>query len=143
MIEYSFIKSVTDEDVQDLNTLLEQLTGKEQNLTPETVQETMNGGDLAVARDTKNNRIVGTASLFRFPTLLGVDGCIENVIVNRGYRNRGIGGTLMNMLFKKAEEYGWHQVEWTSGDYRTEARNFYRKIPGITHRPQTRYTKKN
>ena len=138
---YEFLKEVSDSDIADLDCLLKQLTTPDRPLTRESVMETISSGDLLVARDTETGKIIGTVSLFRIPTLLGVDGCIENIVVHTDYRKQGIGRILMEMVFEKSRCYGWHKAEWTSGDYRTEAFNFYRKIPEVKYRPQTRYTK--
>ena len=142
MITYQFLKQVSKSDVSDFALLLEQLTEPEYILTQRMVQETICGGDVLVARDMdSDSKIIGTVSLFKIPTLLGVDGLIENIVVDKKYRRRGIGQTLMEKMFEKARGYGWHRVEWTSGDYRTEALSFYRKIPKIVYRPQSRYVK--
>lgn len=141
MITYHFIRSVSDRDVEQLSTLLLQLTTLKNPLTQEVVEATMNRAVLLVARDEEaDSKIVGTASLFLLPTLLGLDGLIENVVVDSGYRHQGVGKRLMDMLFERTASCGAHNAEWTSGDYRKEALSFYRGLPGVTHRSQSRYT---
>jgi ribosomal protein S18 acetylase RimI-like enzyme len=78
-----------------------------------------------------NGRIIGSCYICIIPNLTynGKSiGYIENVIVDKNYRKRGIGKKIMEMAIEYAKENNCYKVVLQSGKKRVEAHKFYEKI---------------
>ena len=84
---------------------------------------------LLLARDrTQSNRIVGCLALatFRIPT--GLRAWIEDVIVDRETRGKGIGEALSREAIRIAQARGARTIELTSRPSRETANRLYRRL---------------
>lgn len=85
------------------------------------------GTRLLLARDEEGT-VVGTLTLvlFRIPT--GVRGWVEDVVVDRGARRKGIGRALLARAVELAAEAGARTVDLTSRPERDEANRLYQQV---------------
>ncbi len=124
-MEYKFavrIFEINQQDLEDINSLLPQLSERARALNFRALNAILEHGYFLVARDT---RIVGMATLVPVIIPMGRFGRIEDVVVDKNWRGRGIGKTLIERLLKKARELGMHHVDLTSNPQRTEANQLY------------------
>jgi GNAT superfamily N-acetyltransferase len=78
-----------------------------------------------------NGKIIGSCYICIIPNLTynGKSiGYIENVIVDKNYRKKGIGKKIMEMAIKYAKENNCYKVVLQSGIKRVEAHKFYENI---------------
>lgn len=79
-----------------------------------------------VARDA-GGQIVGVATLATFPIPTAVRAWVEDVIVDEGSTNGGIGRLLLDAMVARARELGAKTVDLTSRPSREAANHLYRK----------------
>ena len=78
------------------------------------------------------NNIVGMALFYnRFSTWKGPSIHLEDLIVTKKFRQKGIGKALYNKVLEFALNHGKQRVEWVVLDWNTPAINFY-KSTGAT-----------
>ncbi|MFV0530470.1 MAG: GNAT family N-acetyltransferase [Flavobacteriales bacterium] len=75
-----------------------------------------------------DNQIVGMALFYyRFSTWKGRTLHLEDLIVDKKYRQKGIGEQLFNAVLKIAQEQNVGRMEWEALEWNTPALNFYKK----------------
>ena len=87
------------------------------------------GHELLVAEE--EGKAVGTMMLFIMPNLShgGLPWAgVENVMVDAGYRRRGIGKLLMDYALAQAKKAGCYKIQLISDKSRTPAHKFYRAL---------------
>ena len=72
--------------------------------------------------------IVGTATLGTFQSPTGKHGWIEDVVVDKDYRHKGIGKALTEACLEKARELGLKEVNLTSNPSRVAANGLYQSM---------------
>jgi ribosomal protein S18 acetylase RimI-like enzyme len=79
--------------------------------------------------------IVGFVNLTTRKTILhsGLSGLIDELIVAKSYRGKGIGKQLLSSAIKKSRQLGCCEVEVSTEKANTKAREFYRQC-GFTER---------
>ena len=82
---------------------------------------------LLLARDAEG-RVVGMLTLALFPIPTGVRAWIEDVVVDRGARGRGIGARLTQAALVLAQADGARTVDLTSRPSREEANRLYARL---------------
>ena len=76
----------------------------------------------------KENLIVGIALIYyRFSTWKGKTIHIEDLIVTKNFRNKGIGNLLFERVINYANEMKVKRVSWEVLDWNTNAIDFYKK----------------
>ena len=114
-----------------INKLLPQLTTYNIKLTENDLSQIIESGNtsllLAVDLDAEN-AIVGMLCivLYRIPTALNAR--IEDFIVDKKKRGKGIGEKLLEYAINYAKEAGVSKIELTSNPHRLEANNLYQKL---------------
>ncbi len=78
--------------------------------------------------DDAGGCILGSATLGTFMTPTGVHGWIEDVVVDRDARRRGIGRALTQACLDKARELGLREVNLTSRPARQAANQLYQEM---------------
>ena len=78
--------------------------------------------------DDENGRILGSATLATFITPTGTHGWIEDVIVDRDARRRGIGRALTEACLEKARQISLREVNLTSRPSREAANKLYQEL---------------
>lgn len=87
------------------------------------------GTSLLVARDpARGDAIVGSLTLvtYRIPT--GVHAIIEDVVVDRDARGRGVGAALVNRALELAHSLGVRNVDLSSRPSREAANRLYQRL---------------
>ena len=124
-MEYKFVArifEINQQDLEDINALLPQLSERVRALNFRALNAVLEHGYFLVARDT---RIVGVATLVPVFIPMVMSGRIEDVVVDRNWRGRDIGKTLIKHLLEKARELDMHHVDLTSNPRRAEANRLY------------------
>ena len=78
--------------------------------------------------DDENSTILGSATLATFITPTGNHGWIEDVIVDRTVRRRGIGRALTEACIEKGHQIGLREVNLTSRPSRKAANQLYQEM---------------
>ncbi len=131
-IEISVIHEVTDGLTEAINRLLPQLSPSHVLLTQEALTQivTSQGCTLLIARETKpgESQIVGTLSLVTSPLLSGVRAKIEDLVVDKAWRGRGVGEALVREALSQATALGVRTVDLTCRPSREGANHLYRRM---------------
>jgi len=128
-MEIICVTEVTDEIVEAFKYLIPQLSSSSAIPGREQLAEIAANDTLFIARDPEQGgRIVGSLTLvtFRIPT--GVRSWIEDVVVDRALRGRGIGEALTRAALDRAAELGARTVDLTSRPSREAANRLYVKV---------------
>lgn len=124
------VTKVDRDVVGTLASLIPQLSEKHQPPTHADVVEIVQSEavKLFVARDISNNSIVGCLTLvvFRIPT--GKRAWLEDVVVDKAYRGRGIGRHLCNKAIDVARQAGVEKIDLTSYPSRKAANRLYQSM---------------
>ena len=76
----------------------------------------------------KDNTILGTALYyFKYSTWKGRCLYLEDIVVNEGHRNKGIGSALFNAVKQTAERLKLKRMEWQVLEWNEPAIAFYKK----------------
>jgi GNAT superfamily N-acetyltransferase len=85
---------------------------------------------ILVAED-RGEFAVGTADVLVVPNLTH-DGApwalVENVVVDPGWRRRGVGRALIKRAVRVADDAGCHKLQLTSSNHRDGAHRFYERL---------------
>lgn len=84
----------------------------------------------------KEKEIIGIALLIEVQTLSRKAGFLEEVIINKQYRNKGIGYFLILEILKIAKKEKLDCIECVTSNYNKEALSMYKKA-GFVERKQT------
>ena len=113
-------------DIFFINNLLRQLNPDARPVTIKSVMKlTREPFTKIVIAKNEKKEIVGMASLHIVPTLLGLKGIIENVVVDEKHHRKGYGKRLMNKLIEFARGKGVERIELTSKPERHSANKRY------------------
>ncbi|WP_287898415.1 GNAT family N-acetyltransferase [Arthrobacter sp.] len=126
-IEVAIVGSLTDNDLQQLEALLSQLsTGA--TFVRERVQSMVDtpGVDLFAARD--DGRIVGMATLVTFPLVTGWRGIVEDVVVSHQARGRGIARLMLAEITAESSRRRLRTLDLTSRPSRESALRLYESV---------------
>ncbi|HYM95438.1 MAG TPA: GNAT family N-acetyltransferase [Chitinophagaceae bacterium] len=75
-----------------------------------------------------DNKIAGFALYYiRYSTWKGQTMYLEDIIVTREMRGKGIGNLLMERLIEEPKEKGWKRILWQVLGWNEPAINFYKK----------------
>ncbi len=74
-----------------------------------------------------NTVLIGMASIHFYETMMDKKGIIENVVVDKEYRKKGIGDILTDMLIDKARKEKVDYIDLTSNSKRIDAIDMYKK----------------
>ncbi len=135
------VRNAVDKDIPRILELYNDLTSvvstdeEETDTAATDVQHVFNeirnmpGHELLVAEE--NNSVIGSMVLLIVPNLSHGAlpwAIIENMIVDRHYRRRGIGKLLMEYTINRARQAGCYKVQLLSNKKRTEAHRFYESL---------------
>lgn len=130
------IRCATYDDIPRMTELLGELFAIEDDFTID-IQKQFTGLDLLletpnvtvlVAESDQRVIAMATLQILISTAMGGYVGLIEDVIVNKSYRSRGIGKKLIQALIKEAEKKGLKRLA-LGADHRNEsASEFYKKL---------------
>jgi len=84
---------------------------------------------LFIARDTKlYNKIVGTITLVLYLTPTGIHAQIEDLVVEKKSRRKGIGRALVKTVLRKAQMMKANHIDLSSRPFRKEANRLYYQL---------------
>lgn len=114
-----------------LNNLLKQLDSDATPLTKTDVEEMINSSAnyLFIARRIDNREIVGMLTLIVYRIPVWKKGWLEDLVVDRAYRNKGIATKLIYHAIEMAKSKGVISLNLTSHRTRkVEANKFYKHL---------------
>ncbi len=121
------LRELTDADAEAIASLLVQLSASAEFDRARTEAVIAHEAtDLLVARDF--GRIVGTATLVTAPSLTGLRGHVEDVVVDEAERGRGIARLLLEHMTQLAQERGLRTLDLTSRPSRESALRLYESV---------------
>ena len=136
MQQKSFIRDAMESDIDDLIGLLEQLFSIEKDFTfdPEKHRKGLKlmfdgcGKHRAVKVALEKNKIVGMCTIqTRISTATGtIAAVIEDLVVDKGCRGKGIGKMLLNQINQWAEKRDIHHLQLLADKNNTLGMNFYK-----------------
>ncbi|MDO1511192.1 GNAT family N-acetyltransferase [Maribacter confluentis] len=95
--------------------------------------------DIVICMD--NNELIGIAMMAKYKVISGHKGMIEDVVVAKTHRGKGIGRKLMEKLLDHAKSEQLNDVLLFSGHHRTAAISLYKSL-GFTLKESGLYIKK-
>lgn len=125
------LEKVTLEVLDAFVRLMPQLTDHSPPPTPEALNKMVESVDthIFIAKyPDRTGEIIGTATLATFQSPTGVHGWIEDVVVDQGFRHKGIGKALTEACLEKAREIGLKEVNLTSNPSREAANKLYQSM---------------
>ncbi len=131
MVDIAEVTQVTDELLSALGRLLPQLSPSYGPPSRAELEEMVasRASILFVARDReRGGAIVGSLTLVLFRIPSGVRAWIEDVVVDAGSRNRGVGEALSRAALRRAAAAGARAVDLTSRASREAANRLYRRL---------------
>jgi ribosomal protein S18 acetylase RimI-like enzyme len=121
--------------LHDINGLLAQLSEKAKRRSRGDLKRIVEGTDMIMVVAMVGKLTIGMASIYFRETLTKKVGVIEDVVVDRKYRGKGIGQKLTEMLIEEAKrrntnrvEYPRYYLELTSKPKRKAANALYKKF---------------
>ncbi len=129
-IEIRLVYTATDKLMEALDLLLPQLSGSDTQLDQKAVAQKINASNchFFTAKDTESTEpiVIGTVSLITLPLLTGITARIEDLVVDKPHRGRGIGKALVHEAIKQASRLHASFVDLTSHPSRGQANQLYR-----------------
>lgn len=123
------IEQVSDEIVTAFNKLLPQLSQKAKSISKEALEEIISSNNTSlIAADHDDCKTVATLTIVFYRTPAAKRARIEDLVVDRDYRGKGIGQALIRYAIEKAKQAGCAGIDLTSRPDRTRANRLYRKI---------------
>ena len=129
-IEISEVTHLTDELVDSVQRMLPQLSPLATELNHDELVQIVSAPccTLFIAREVNRDEMVGTLILVVFRGLTGIKARIEDVVVDKRARGRGIGTALIQRALDHAASLQAHTVELTSRPARTVANSLYQRL---------------
>lgn len=124
------IKNFTKDLTSDVNVLLMQLDPNSKSLRDEDVKEILDSSSnyFFAARESVNHKIVGMLILVVYRIPVWKKGWIEDVVVDKEYRGKGIATRLISYAIESAKVNGISSLNLTSRPERENANKLYRKL---------------
>ena len=109
----------------DVNELLFQLFPKARGKSRKDIKRIISQPEMVLIGAFDGEALVGMATIHFYETLIRKTGIVEDVVVLKQYRGKGIGKRLVKLLIKEAQERGAACVELTSNPKREKANAMY------------------
>lgn len=125
------IKEITETSTQlysEIKILLAQLTSTPIQFSMNDFSEIVNSKKSILFGAFINNDLVGILTLVLLHIPTGKNGRIEDVVVNKNFRRKGIGKALTLKAINKGNELSLNKLFLTSNPSRIEANQLYLKI---------------
>ena len=124
---------------KEVSDLFRQLGGDMKQVDLKEVLDASNRVTFACCRH--DDRIIGMALMCQYKVISGNKGWIEDVVVDSGFRGRGIGRKLMNRLLDEANKKDLSELLLFSADHRKAAIGLYTDL-GFKRKDSGLYTLK-
>jgi GNAT superfamily N-acetyltransferase len=127
-MKISIARNITDREAEDLAALMPQLSPAATALDRRHLETVLDSGATTLFIAKEGATIVGTLSLIVYPVLSNKKKAwIEDVVVDRDARGRGIAGLLLDAAFDHARKQGVKKIDLTSANSRAAAHELYEK----------------
>ncbi len=128
-----YIEKVKDYSIgltEAINRLLVQLNEAAVALTDQDVKNMIasSANKFFVAKESGNKKIVGMITLIVFQSAFTKKGIIEDVVVDKEYRGKGIGTKLISCAISEARKEGTTCIDLTSNPRRIAANKLYQHL---------------
>ena len=113
-----------------INRLLKQLNTDASLLTDDEVKTMIasQANRLFVARKLGDKEIVGMLNLIAFRIPFAKKGLLEDIVVDKKYRGKGIGTRLISAAIDQARQEELKYIDFTSNPMRVEANKLYQRL---------------
>lgn len=124
------IKSYSSQLLEAINRLLKQLDNTVDPLTEKAIKYMINSPSnrLFVARKTDNKEIIGMLTMIVFRIPFAKKGLLEDLVVDKNHRKKGVATQLIAAVLKKAREERVVYLDFTSHPTRVAANNLYQSL---------------
>lgn len=125
------VKKSSDEIYSDVKELLSQLTSAELSFSKNDLERIITSPNsiLFAAMDEKtDDKILGILTLVLIDIPTGMIARIEDVVVDKAARGKGIGETITIAAIQKAKELGITKTDLTSNPKREAANRLYKRL---------------
>ncbi|KAI9468435.1 MAG: GCN5-like N-acetyltransferase [Benjaminiella poitrasii] len=123
-------KECSSSEIEQLLSLLGQLSSSS-TITSETVIKAIQNPHLTLLVATCDDRIVGTASMIVASCLTGTRAHLEDVVVDKEFRGKGIATLLVHDIIDRARKTSARTLDLTSRPDRVAANGLYQKLKFI------------
>jgi ribosomal protein S18 acetylase RimI-like enzyme len=127
-VEVRPVHQVTDELVTAVGRLLPQLSGSAAALDAGELTRIVDHQAITLLVARGRSGIVGMLTLVTYPLSSGLRARIEDVVVDRDARGRGVGTALTVAALDLAREQGARSIDLTSRASRVEANRLYQQL---------------
>lgn len=130
MINIGKIDNLTKKDYQDCLKLLPQLLAEAVLPTYDQFQDIVKSPTtyFYIAKDSDSEQIVGMVTLILYYIPMGICARIEDLVVDKDHRQKGIGKTLCQAAIDAAEIAKATKLDLTSNPSRKEAHRLYESL---------------
>jgi len=124
------LKTISENQVLEINGLLKQLNPCSKNIDIKDVKEMIEVPEnrLFVAKESEGNKIVGMLTLIIIKTLFSKKGMFEDIVVDKDYRGKGIAKKIINFGIDYARKQGLKRIDLTSNPARVAANELYPRL---------------
>lgn len=124
------VKTYSKELHVGLNKLLEQLDGAATPLTKKDIEYMIgsSANHLFIAKRIDNKEIIGMLTLIVFRIPFAKKGILEDLVVDKNHRGKGVGTKLITTAIKKARKEGVVYLDFTSRPTKAEANKLYQDL---------------
>jgi len=123
------IEKVNDEMVAAFGRLLPQLSQKAKPINKKALEEIISSNNtLLIAANHGDSKTVATLTIVFYRTPVAIRARIEDLVVDKDFRGKGIGEALIRYAIEKAKQKGCASVDLTSRPERVQANRLYQKI---------------
>lgn len=131
------IDKLTPENIEQINALSKELSENAPIISKNDLLRVLKNGIIATI-STQKGEIIGMATLIIYQTLMGRIGRVEDVVVHKAHRGKGLGEQLVEALIARARSYGLKHIDLTSSPKRVAANALYQKL-GFVKRKTNAY----
>ncbi len=122
------VKEFTEQVLETLNELLPQLSESAVPMTANDLHRVIDSQSSQLLMAVVNGVFVGSLTLVLFHLPTGIRARIEDLVVDRSARNKGIGKALIAHAVGLASDSGASAIDLTSNPNRTSANALYRSM---------------
>lgn len=124
------LKTYYPEEITAINKLLKQLDNTAALLTKKNVEDMIESvsNRLFVARLMEDKKIIGMLTMIIFRIPFAKKGLLEDIVVDKAYRGKGIGTKLITTAINQARKEQVSYLDFTSRPTRTEANSLYKNL---------------
>ncbi len=132
------IDQVTDEIVTGISDLLTQLSLRSGPVDKTAINNVLRSSNVHILLAISDGRLLGILTLANLSLLSGRKALIEDVVVTKSWRGKGIADRLVRCAIEKARDLGVARIDLTSRPDRLAANRLYERC-GFERRDTNSY----